>query len=84
MSTRVSAPGASGPLLARVLEVPSYGYEADGKLVVPSHAALWREFFRRLNVLHDRRYWVALFCWVATLAFAIPLVLFIGWNFRVA
>ncbi len=64
-------------LLSHVLRVPSYGYELNGNLVVPSHGALFREFFRAINVFQDRRHWIACFSWISTLAFAIPLGVFL-------
>lgn len=59
-----------------MLEPPSYGYEKDGKLVVPTKPELFRHFLSRINVFKDRRNWVAAICWVVTLAFAVPLYLF--------
>jgi stearoyl-CoA desaturase (delta-9 desaturase) len=61
--------------LSRVLEPPSYGYERDGQLIVPTHREILREFFRRTAPIR-RRNWMPLFSWVSTLSFAIPLVLF--------
>lgn len=67
--------------LARALRVPSYGYEVDGILTVPSHRQLFREFFGRLNLFADRRNWLAFFSWTTTLSFAVPLVLFLVFHF---
>lgn len=67
--------------LARALRVPSYGYEKDGRLVIPSHRELFKEFGARINPLRDRKNWVAFICWVATLSFAIPLVAFFTFYF---
>lgn len=67
--------------LARALRVPSYGFEAGGKLVVPSHSELFREFFASVNVIRSRRNWVAAFSWLSALAFGIPLFLFLFFYF---
>ncbi|MEL6343145.1 MAG: fatty acid desaturase [Myxococcota bacterium] len=50
--------------LERILEPPSYGWkDQHGELVQPTSAQLWREFSGRLNVLADRKNWLALTCW---------------------
>lgn len=64
-------------LLDRVLEPPSYGFEKDGKLYVPTKKELFREFFSRLNVVREPRNWVAALCWAATLLLAIPFFVFV-------
>lgn len=64
-------------ILARVLEVPSYGFERNGELVVPSRKQIFAEFLSRVNVFRDRKNWLACFSWVASLSFGIPLVLFL-------
>ncbi len=61
----------------RVLEPPSYGYERDGKLVVPTHRELFAEFFKRLNVFRDRRNWMPLLGWSLSWFTAIPMAIFI-------
>jgi len=63
--------------LSHILEPPSYGYEKDGELVIPSHRQLLAEYFSRVNVLKNRKNWVASFSWAATLSFTIPLVIFL-------
>ncbi|MFP2910024.1 fatty acid desaturase [Pyxidicoccus sp. 3LFB2] len=67
--------------LDRILEPPSYGYERDGQLYVPTHRELGREFLARLNITRSRKNWVALFSWVTSLSFAIPLGLFFTYHF---
>ena len=68
-------------LLASVLEPPSYGYHRNGELIVPTHREIFREFFHGLNVVRDRRNWVAFFSWASTLALGIPLALFVVFHF---
>lgn len=68
-------------LLNRVLDAPSYGFERDGKLYVPTQREILREFFTRLNVFRDRKNWLPLFGWVTSLSFAVPLVLFFAHYF---
>mgnify|MGYP003394196840 FL=1 len=67
--------------LARVLEPPSYGFERDGKLYVPTHLEIWREFLSRINILKSKKNWLSLTFWVATLGFVPPFVLFFKNHF---
>jgi stearoyl-CoA desaturase (delta-9 desaturase) len=67
--------------LDRVLDSPSYGYEKDGALYVPTHQEILREFFGRLNVFRDRKNWLPLFSWVTSLSLGIPLGLFLIYHF---
>jgi fatty-acid desaturase len=68
--------------LNSILAFPSYGYETvEGKLLVPTHRQLFREFFSGLNVFSDRRKWVGFFSWASNLAFGIPLALFLIYHF---
>ena len=60
-----------------VLDPPSYGFERDGVLYVPTHREIWGEFFRRLNVFRSRKNWLPLFGWTWTLSLAIPLGIFL-------
>ncbi|MEE8126676.1 MAG: hypothetical protein V3T42_12765, partial [Nitrospirales bacterium] len=62
------------PLLTHVLQPPAYGYEANGKLIVPTYRQLFREFFDRQNILETRKNWLALFGWGSSCLFAIPLI----------
>lgn len=68
--------GLKTGFLQRVLERPSYGFERDGKLYVPTHKEIFREFFTKINVFKDKRNWVPFFSWAATLSLSIPLVVF--------
>jgi stearoyl-CoA desaturase (delta-9 desaturase) len=63
--------------LDRVLDPPSYGFSRDGKLYVPTHRELWREFFSRLNIFKSRKNWLSLFSWFSTLFFAPFLFVFL-------
>ena len=62
-------------------EPPSYGYEKNGQLVVPSKPEIFREWLSRVNIFKTRKNWIAFTCWVATLLFAIPLYFFIRYYF---
>lgn len=59
-----------------MLEPPSYGFEKNGELVVPTKKQIFKEFFSRVNIFRTRKNWVATICWIATLSFAIPLYIF--------
>src|SRR3712207_6789476 len=63
-------------LLQRVLDPPSYGFVRDGRLYVPTHRELFREFFRRVNFVRDRRNWLPAFSWFMAATFAIPFFTF--------
>src|SRR6478735_3986214 len=71
-----------------LLGPPSYGYERDGQLYVPSHTELWREFFGRLNIFRSRKNWLSFWCWTTTLSLLVPLGLFVvryrSWQLFVA
>src|SRR5690606_14211222 len=67
--------------LDRVLAKPSYGYERDGALYVPSQRELWGEFFSGLNIFGSRKNWLSCFGWVATVSLCVPLVLFLAYHF---
>jgi sn-1 stearoyl-lipid 9-desaturase len=60
-----------------VLEPPTYGYEKDGELYVPSHRELWKEFFSRLNVFADRKNWLSLIGWTFSMLLLVPLLVFL-------
>lgn len=64
-------------ILGRVLDPPAYGFERDGRLYIPSHVEVFREFFRKLNILHSRKNWLPFFGWLTTFSFAIPLMIFL-------
>jgi stearoyl-CoA desaturase (delta-9 desaturase) len=64
-------------LLTRVLQPPAYGYAANGQLLVPTYRQLFREFFARQNIFTTRKNWLALFGWISSCLFAIPLLIFL-------
>lgn len=63
-------------ILDHCLEAPSYGWEKDGKLVVPTHRQLFREFFSRLNIFASRKNWLSLLGWSTVFLLAIPFFIF--------
>lgn len=63
-------------LLDHALEPPSYGFERDKKLYVPSRREIFREFFARTNIFKERKNWIPFFSWFATLSLGVPFVLF--------
>ncbi|HUP56717.1 MAG TPA: fatty acid desaturase [Bdellovibrionota bacterium] len=63
--------------IQRILEPPSYGFERDGALYVPTHAEIFREFFKRLNVFRDRRNWLPFWGWAASVGLCIPFFVFV-------
>ena len=67
--------------LDRVLDPPTYGYVRQGKLYIPTHLEIFREFFRRLNIFTSRKNWLPLFGWTATLGLGIPFYLFLRYYF---
>jgi fatty-acid desaturase len=72
--------------LNRILEPPRYGFEREGILYKPLKKEIWSEFFYRLNIIRTKKNWLPLFGWVTTLAFIIPLVIFITkyWSWKLA
>jgi sn-1 stearoyl-lipid 9-desaturase len=62
--------------LERVLDKPSYGFERQGELYVPTAGEIGREFFRKLDPRQLRRNWLSVFTWTCHLALAVPLYLF--------
>ena len=62
-------------ILARALEKPSYGYERDGELYVPTHREIWREFGLRMNPF-DTHNWLPFTSWFFTFALVIPFAWF--------
>lgn len=69
--------------LERVLDPPSYGYTRNGRLYVPSTRELFAEFFSRLNVFSSKKNWLQFLSWSATLAFTVPLAIFLVRYFNV-
>lgn len=72
----VSAPEACASskknmsLLGKALEAPSYGFEKNGELVVPSQSELWSEFFSRLNLFKSKKNWLSVLSWFAVVVLA--------------
>ncbi len=66
----------------RVLEPPTYGYERNGTLYVPTHKELVREFFKSINVFRSKKNWLQFVGWFTTSLFAIPFFIFIFKYFR--
>lgn len=53
----------------KVLQVPSYGwFDPDGNLIKPSAGQLWREAFRRTNVLKSKKNWIPFINWALAVA----------------
>lgn len=67
--------------LLSTLEVPRYGYQNNGALYVPTQTELWKEFFFRLNIFRNRKNWIQLLCWTASLSFALPMGIFLTHYF---
>lgn len=74
--------------LDRVLEPPSYGWKTEsGELYVPTTGELFRELFRRVNFLADRKNWLPFWNWAGTVLLAPFFVLFfwyytaMSWQF---
>ncbi len=56
--------------IAKAIEPPSYGWENNGELVVPTRRQLLSELWRRLNVFADRKNWVPATNFAVTIALA--------------
>jgi sn-1 stearoyl-lipid 9-desaturase len=69
--------------LGKVLDPPTYGFAKDGKLVVPTHSELFREFRGNLNVFGPHGDWLALLSWTFTFLLVIPFILFFTTYFSV-
>ncbi len=67
--------------LERVLDPPTYGFQKNGSLYVPSSREILREFFSRLNIFSSRKNWLSLLSWTASLSFAFPLGIFLTRHF---
>lgn len=65
-------------LLKRALEAPSYGFERDGNLYIPSRQELFFEFFSRTNILKSRKNWLSFFSWFATCFLSFPFFIFLA------
>lgn len=67
--------------LDTVLEPPSYGYERDGKLYVPTSKELFNEFFSRMKFWRSRKNWLPAFGWATSLSLFIPFIFFAALYF---
>lgn len=65
------------PFLDEVLDPPSYGFSRAGRLYVPTHSEMFREFFSRINIFKSRKNWLALFSWAGSFLLGIPLFIFL-------
>lgn len=64
-----------------VLDPPSYGFQRDGKLYIPTTREILKEFFSRLNFLKSKKNWLPFLSWFFTLALAVPLFIFVFYFF---
>ena len=67
--------------LNQVLEPPSYGFERNGKLYIPSRQELLKEFVSKVNIFGHKKNWLPFFGWLSTLSLGIPLVIFFSHYF---
>ena len=64
--------------LQKVLEAPRYGFiNLNNELVKPTRRQIWGEFFHRLNIFRDRRNWLPLFGWTATVSLSVPFLIYL-------
>ena len=69
------------PFIDHILEPPSYGFERNGRLYVPSRKEILKEFFSKANVFKSKRNWIPFYSWFATLILGVPLFIFIHTYF---
>jgi sn-1 stearoyl-lipid 9-desaturase len=78
----------STPFLKRALEEPSYGWERDGQLYVPSTGEIRREWLSRMNLLRSRKAWLSVATWgfmFALFPFGVVfLVKYFSWKLMLA
>lgn len=67
--------------LNEVLDPPSYGYERDGKLYVPSHREIFTEFLSRINIFKSKKNWLPFWGWFSTLSLSVPFLIFFIYFF---
>lgn len=53
----------SSPFLKRALQEPSYGWERDGALYVPTTSEIRREWLGRMNLFRSRKAWLSVATW---------------------
>lgn len=73
------------PFLDYVLQVPAYGWQDENrKLIQPTSSEILREFFKRLNIIDDKRNWLPFFSWFKIIClipfFFIFLFYFLNWG----
>jgi fatty-acid desaturase len=56
--------------LANFLERPHYPYEKNGKLYIPTHREIFREFFFRMNIFRTFKNWLPATAWGSAFALA--------------
>jgi len=67
--------------LDHVLQPPSYGWKNSyGELVKPGKAAIFKEFFARLNIFRDRKNWLPFLNWLKILCL-LPFFFFFIFKF---
>jgi fatty-acid desaturase len=78
--------GRRDELLARALEVPTYGFERAGAFYAPARREIFREFLSRLNLLDTRKNWLPVLAWavVALLGVALFLFVMLRWSWPLA
>ena len=63
--------------LSKVLEPPTYQFERNGNFYKPTKKEMFSEFFKRLNVFKDIRYWLPFTGWFAACVLAVFFFIFI-------
>ena len=54
---------ATIPFLKRALQEPTYGWERDGKLYVPTTSEIRHEWLSRMSLLRSRKAWLSVTVW---------------------
>lgn len=66
------------PFLDHVLQAPSYGWkDCHNVLVKPTNKQIVSEFFRRINVVRDRKNWLPLFSWAKLACLLVFFIIFL-------
>jgi stearoyl-CoA desaturase (delta-9 desaturase) len=78
----------ANPFLKRALEEPSYGWDRDGELYVPTTGEIRREWLSRLNLFRSRKAWLSVATWGFMLALfpfgAVFLTKYFSWKLMLA
>jgi len=70
--------------LDHVLQAPAYGWkDKEGNLIIPGSGQIIREFFSRLNILHNRKNWLPFFSWFKVCCLVPFFFVFIFYHFSV-